>query len=103
MKSLISVIIPVYNVEKYICRCLDSVLRQTYCNFEIILVNDGSTDDSGNICKKYQNRESRITLLCQKNRGLSAARNAGIEVAKGDYITFIDSDDCVCLNYLENY
>lgn len=101
MNPLISVIIPVYNVEKYICRCLDSVLQQTYRNYEIILINDGSTDNSGNICQHYQSIEPKITLLSQKNQGLSSARNVGIELAKGAYLTFIDSDDCVRSSYLE--
>lgn len=101
MNSLISVVIPVYNVEKYICRCLDSVLKQTYHNVEIILINDGSTDNSGNICKDYQKKDARITLIHQDNQGLSVARNAGIDIAKGEYITFIDSDDCIAEDYLE--
>ena len=101
MNPLISIVVPVYNVEKYITRCLDSILNQTYTNFELILINDGSTDSSGKICEDYQSRESRITVLNQENQGLSAARNEGIEIAQGKYITFIDSDDYVYPKYLE--
>lgn len=101
MNPLISIVVPVYNVEKYIARCLDSILNQTYTNFELILINDGSTDLSGRVCEDYQSREARIIVLNQENQGLSAARNAGIKIAKGNYITFIDSDDYVYPEYLE--
>lgn len=89
----ISVIIPVYNVAAYLKGCLESVINQTFPNLEIILVNDGSTDNSLSICEQYQSRNSQIKIITQKNCGLSAARNRGIEAATGNYITFIDSDD----------
>ena len=100
MNPLISVIIPVYNVEKYLSRCLNSVITQTYQNIEIILINDGSTDDSLKIAQKFQKNDARIKLYSQKNQGLSGARNAGLKRATGDYITFIDSDDYVARDYV---
>ena len=93
MNTLISIIIPVYNVEKYLRQCLDSVLSQTYKSIELILIDDGSTDSSGKICDEYANMYSQIKVVHQNNAGLSAARNAGIKLAKGDYIGFVDSDD----------
>lgn len=98
---VISVIIPVYNVEKYLCQCLDSVIKQTYKNLEIILVDDGSTDDSGKICDEYANIDKRIIVIHKNNAGLSAARNAGIDICKGDYISFVDSDDWIDLDMYE--
>ena len=98
--ELISVIIPVYNVEKYLNRCIDSVLEQEYNNLEIILVNDGSNDTSGYICDMYKEIDSRIKVVHKKNGGLSSARNAGLDIAKGDYITFLDSDDWVNNKYI---
>lgn len=89
----ISVIIPVYNVEDYIGKCLDSVLRQSYKNIEIVLVNDGSTDNSGKICEKYSDNHSNIKLINKINGGVSAARNLGIANSTGDYLIFLDSDD----------
>ena len=89
----ISIIIPVYNVEKYLCECINSVISQTYKNLEIILVNDGSLDKSGDICNAYADKDKRIKTIHKTNGGLSSARNAGIEVATGEYITFLDSDD----------
>lgn len=100
MKPKISVIVPVYNVENYLVRCIDSILKQTFERFELILVNDGSTDDSLNICKRYLNLDKRIKLVSQANKGLSAARNTGLRYASGDYICFVDSDDFVEKNYL---
>ncbi|MBP3354658.1 MAG: glycosyltransferase family 2 protein [Bacteroidales bacterium] len=93
----LSIIVPVYNVEEYIIECIDSVLSQTYKDWELILVNDGSTDNSGKICDEYALKDNRINVIHKENEGLSSARNAGIDVAKGEYITFIDSDD-VLLN-----
>jgi len=93
--KLISVIIPVYNVEKYIGKCIESVLSQTYKNLEIILVNDGSSDQSGAICDEYSSKDDRIVVIHQMNQGVSKARNAGLEAAKGDYIAFCDSDDWI--------
>lgn len=101
MKELISVIIPVYNVEIYLRRCIESILHQTYTNLEIILIDDGSTDASGSICDEYQKTDNRIIVIHKENEGLSAARNNGIEICKGKYITFIDSDDYVEENYVQ--
>lgn len=91
----ISIVVPVYNVEKYISECIESLLSQSYKDFEIILVDDGSTDASGDICDKFANENSCITVIHKNNQGLGLARNTGIEVANGEYITFIDSDDYV--------
>lgn len=93
--SLLSVIVPVYNVEKYVRRCIDSIRDQTYKNLEIILVDDGSTDGSGNICDEYAEKDNRILVIHTENKGLLAARFAGIEKASGQYITFVDSDDWI--------
>lgn len=98
--DLISVIIPVFNVDKYLRKCLDSVIAQTYKNLEIIVINDGSTDSSLQICREYENRGD-ITLISQENRGLSSARNAGLEAAHGAYISFVDSDDYVEPDFIE--
>ncbi len=92
-KDLVSIIVPVYNVEKYLPACLDSLIRQTYHNIEIICVNDGSPDNSGMIIADYIKKDSRIILINQKNQGLSGARNTGLENAKGEYVIFLDSDD----------
>lgn len=97
---MISVIVPVYNVELYLKRCLDSLINQTYKDFEIILVNDGSTDSSPILCDEYAEKNAFITVIHQKNAGLSVARNNGVSNAKGDYVTFIDSDDLVDSDYL---
>lgn len=99
-RDKISVIIPVYNVEPYLEECILSVCRQTYDNLEIILVDDGSTDNCGTICDNYAGIDSRIRVLHKKNGGLSDARNFGIEIATGEYITFIDSDDYVYKDYI---
>lgn len=99
--SLISVIIPVYNVEKYLSKCVDSIINQTYTELEIILIDDGSTDSSGKICDSYCNLDKRIKVVHQNNRGLSYARNIGIELATGKYISFIDSDDWIENNMFE--
>lgn len=94
----ISIIIPVYNVEQYLSMCLDSVINQTYKNLEIICINDGSTDNSQEILERYASKDIRITIVKQKNIGLSGARNEGIDLASGDYIMFVDSDDWIDLN-----
>lgn len=98
---LISVIIPVYNVSGYLKQCLDSVIAQTYRNLEIILVDDGSTDGSGEICDEYSRNDQRIKVIHKENGGLSDARNAALDIIKGEYIAFIDSDDYVSKNYIE--
>ena len=95
MEPKLSIIVPVYNVEAYLGKCLDSILEQTLEEIEIICVNDGSTDTSGEILRKYAEKDSRILLIEQENQGLGAARNAGIEKARGEYIGFVDSDDFV--------
>ena len=91
----VSVIVPIYNVEKYLEKCINSIISQTYSNIEIILVNDGSTDSSELICKKYENTDKRIRYYKKENGGLSSARNYGIDRAKGDYLVFVDSDDYI--------
>ncbi|MFH0401305.1 glycosyltransferase [Streptococcus sp. A23] len=101
MSPLISVIIPIYYVEKYLARCLDSVIHQSYTNLEIILVNDGTPDGSVAIAEAYQERDKRIKLIHQENAGLSEARNTGIAAATGDYIAFLDSDDWLELDAYE--
>ena len=98
----ISVVIPVYNVEKYLKECVDSVLKQTYEDYEIILVDDGSTDSSGHICDEYLDSDARIQVIHQENGGLSVARNTGMKAAKGEYIYFLDSDDYIEANTLEH-
>lgn len=95
MKPKVSIIIPVYKVEKYIRRCVDSVLRQTLQEIEIILIDDGSPDLCGEICEEYKTKDKRVRVLHEENMGVSAARNAGLKVATGEYIGFVDSDDCI--------
>lgn len=100
-KPDVSVVIPVYNAEKYLPACLDSLLAQTYRNFELICVNDGSSDDSQAILEQYVQRDSRVRVFQTKNRGVSAARNFGLEQAGGNYISFMDADDLAAPQYLE--
>ena len=95
LKELISIIVPVYNVEQYIPKCLDSILQQTYTQIEIIVVNDGSTDNSGTVCDHYAQKDSRIKVIHQPNQGVSAARNIGLTHAQGEFIGFIDPDDWI--------
>ena len=97
----LSIIVPVFNVEKWIDRCLKSILAQSFSDYELIIVNDGSTDSSLEICENYSKNDSRIVLLSKKNGGLSDARNYGLKHAKGDYVVFIDSDDFIEKNYLK--
>lgn len=97
----ISVIVPVYKVEKYIRDCIDSILAQSFNNFELILIDDGSPDQCGLICDEYAGTDKRIKVIHQENGGLSAARNAGLDVMTGNYVTFVDSDDIIAPNYLE--
>ena len=101
MEALVSIIIPIYNVEKYLEKCIKSIINQTYRNLEIILINDGSTDESANICEKYKNQDNRIVFINKKNGGAASAKNEGLKVAKGDYITFVDSDDFIELDMIE--
>lgn len=98
---IVSVIVPVYNVENFICECIDSILNQTYNYLEIILIDDGSKDRSGELCDKYANIDNRVTVIHKKNGGLSDARNYGLNIASGDFVSFIDSDDYVDNNYIE--
>lgn len=95
MDKLISIIVPVYNVENYLKRCVDSLINQTYKNLQIILVDDGSKDNCPFICDEYAKTDSRITVIHKKNEGVSAARNRGLDIAEGDYIGFVDSDDYI--------
>ena len=88
-QALISVIVPVYNVEKYLPECVESIISQTYGNLEVILIDDGSTDRSGKICDEFAEKDSSIVAVHQKNSGVSAARNRGLDVCKGDYISFV--------------
>lgn len=98
----VSIIVPVYNVEQYLKRCVDSILAQTYVDFELILVDDGSPDECGNMCDEFAKKDGRIKVLHKENGGLSSARNAGIEVALGEYIGFVDSDDWVTSDMYEH-
>ena len=100
-KELISIIVPIYNVENYLRQCLDSIMSQTYQNFECLLINDGSPDHSADICREYVEKDSRFRYFEKENGGVSSARNLGIERSKGQYITFIDSDDWVDSDYVE--
>lgn len=101
MSELITIIVPIYKVEDYLRRCVDSILNQSYKNLEIILVDDGSPDRCGEICDAYANVDKRIKVIHKKNGGLSDARNIGIEIAQGKYVSFIDSDDWISREYVE--
>ncbi|MFG6336374.1 MAG: glycosyltransferase [Lachnospiraceae bacterium] len=101
-EDLISVIVPVYNVAKYLDACIVSIQKQTYAHLEILLIDDGSVDESGSICDRYALKDKRIRVIHQKNAGLSAARNRGISVCKGEYIAFVDSDDFIDKNFVES-
>lgn len=100
ISPMISVIVPVYKVEKYLSECINSILSQTYTNFELILVDDGSPDRCGEICEEYSRQDGRVRVLHQENQGLSGARNTGMKAAVGDYLTFVDSDDLISPQYL---
>ena len=100
-KPRLSVIVPVYKVEKYIHNCVDSILKQTFSDFEVILVDDGSPDRCGEICDSYATLDKRIKVIHQSNGGLSAARNKGIEIARGEIIGFVDSDDEISADMYE--
>lgn len=97
----VSVIVPVFNVEKYIVECIESVLKQSFTDIELILINDGSVDNSGDICDEYAKKDDRIKVFHQKNGGVCAARNKGLDIATGDYIMFLDSDDFLPLDAIE--
>lgn len=99
----ISVIVPVYNVEKYLRRCIDSILEQTFTDFEVLLIDDGSTDTSGNICDEYAEKDERVRVFHKKNGGVSSARNIGLDNARGEWICFADSDDYVGKNWLKKF
>lgn len=101
MEELVTIVVPVYKVEKYIDRCIKSILNQTYKNLEIILVDDGSPDNCGKICENYAQKDKRIKVVHKENGGLSDARNAGISISNGKYISFIDSDDYIDPEYIE--
>lgn len=100
-KTLVSVIIPIYNVELYLEECIKSVINQTYKNLEIILIDDGSIDKSGEICDRFAKQDSRIKVIHKENEGLSVARNTGIDIAKGEYIQFVDADDYIDINMIK--
>ena len=105
MQPKISVIVPVYKAEKYLHRCVDSILSQTFTDFELILVNDGSPDNCGAICDEYAQKDNRVRVFHKENGGVSSARNLGLDNAKGEWITFVDSDDWLkpgCLEQLTN-
>lgn len=101
MENLISIIVPVYNVELYLDKCMESIVNQTYKNLEIILIDDGSTDDSGKKCDEWARKDNRIKVIHKENGGVSSARNVGLEMAKGEYIGFVDSDDFIDENMYE--
>lgn len=98
----ISVIVPVYNAERYLHRCVDSILSQTFSNFELLLINDGSKDSSGAICDEYAAKDPRVRVFHKENGGVSSARNLGLDNACGEWIAFVDSDDWISENYLES-
>lgn len=99
---VISVIVPVYNVEQYLIQCIDSILDQTFPDFELLLIDDGSTDGSGMICDEYRLKDNRVVVIHQNNAGASGARNRGLDIAKGKYIAFVDGDDLIRADYLES-
>ena len=101
MKKLVSIIVPIYNVEQYLDRCIESLVTQSYINLEIILIDDGSKDTSGDICDLWAQRDKRIRLVHKENGGLSDARNKGLDIATGDIISFIDSDDYISKYFYE--
>lgn len=101
MQEIISIIVPVYNVENYLERCVESILKQTYTNFELLLINDGSTDQSGELCDQLVSKNGNIKVFHLKNAGVSNARNVGIQNSTGEWITFVDSDDFITNDYLE--
>ena len=103
MRPLVSIIVPVYNVEKYLDRCLTSIVNQTYNNLEIIIIDDGSTDSSSTKCDEWANKDSRVKVIHQENQGIACTRNTGIKNISGKYFIAIDSDDHIYLNAIENH
>jgi len=101
-QELISIIVPIYNTSAYLNRCISSIVQQTYHNLEILLINDGSTDQSESICLEWARKDNRILYISQTNKGVCSARNLGLSRAKGDYIGFIDSDDYIAHNMYES-
>ena len=101
MTPLISIIVPVYKVEQFLPRCIDSILNQTFTDFELLLIDDGSPDNSGAICDEYALKDKRVRVFHKENGGVSSARNVGLDNAKGEWITFIDADDCISHDFLE--
>ena len=100
---LVSIIVPIFNGEKYIVDCVESVLRQSYVNLEVILVDDGSTDGTTGILKRYKKLDERVIVICQENKGVSAARNVALKAARGDYVCFVDSDDYIDCEFVSYY
>lgn len=98
----VSIIVPVYNAEKYLSRCVDSILAQTYSDFELLLIDDGSTDNSGTICDEYAEADNRVSVYHKMNGGVGSARNCGLDNAKGEWISFVDADDLIMPNFLED-
>ncbi len=103
MNTLVSIIVPIYNADKYLSRCVDSILKQTYPHFELLLIDDGSTDNSASICDQYARQDARISVVHQANAGVSVARNSGLKKAQGQYITFVDADDTISPTYLSDF
>lgn len=99
-ESLISIIVPIYKVKEYLDECINSIIKQTYSNIELILVDDGSPDECPKMCDEWAMKDDRIKVIHKKNGGLSSARNAGLDMAQGEYISFVDSDDFICQNAL---
>ena len=99
----ISVIVPVYNAEQYLPHCIDSILAQTFTDFELLLIDDGSKDNSSKICDEYEEKDKRVKVFHKKNGGVSSARNLGLDKAHGEWICFCDSDDCLKSNYLSTF
>ena len=100
-EELISVIVPIYNVEQYLEKCIESIISQTYKNLQIILIDDGSNDKSGKICNKYAEKDKRVVVIHKENAGVSEARNTGLDNAKGEWITFVDADDWIEEEYCQ--
>lgn len=101
-KPLVSVIVPVYNIEKYVDACISSIIDQTYKNIEIIIVDDGSVDDSGRLSDEWEKRDHRIKVIHQENKGASAARNAAMTICTGEYLIFVDGDDMISNDMIES-